>query len=256
MARRHLVEDHAEGKNIAAGVDHPAERLLGRHVCDRAQRRAWAGEIRFGHRRGAADRRGFASSGRHDFREAEIEDLGLAAIGDEDVCRLDVAMDDAFAVGGVEGVGHADRQVEQSIDRERAHGDAVLQGDALQKLHRDKGPAVVLVDVVNRADVRVVERTGGAGLALEALESRMVGGDVVGQEFQRDGAAELGVLGLVNDAHPAAAEPFGNAVMGYGFTDERIVCGHWEGMLGGSARHVNHSLESLVWQVADPAPSG
>jgi len=37
--------------------------------------------------------------------EPEIQNLGVAAPGDENVGRLDVTVDDAFCVGGVESVG-------------------------------------------------------------------------------------------------------------------------------------------------------
>ena len=38
---------------------------------------------------------------RSDFGEAEIENLPVAAFGDEDICGLDIAVNDAFGVGGV-----------------------------------------------------------------------------------------------------------------------------------------------------------
>ena len=61
-----------------------------------------------------------------------------------------------------ERVGDLDRQLEQS----RPSGSGLptmrcFERLALQELHRDEGPALVLVDVVDRADVRVVERRGG-----------------------------------------------------------------------------------------------
>jgi len=51
-------------------------------------------------------------------------------------------------------------------------GNPVLQRLALQQLHADEGLALVLVDVVDRADIGVVEGRRGPGLALEALGTR------------------------------------------------------------------------------------
>ena len=41
-----------------------------------------------------------------------------------------------------------------------------------------------------------------------------------GQELQRNGPFELGVLGFINDAHAAFAELFEDFVVGYGFADQ------------------------------------
>ncbi len=40
-----------------------------------------------------------------------------------------------------------------------------------------------------------------------------------GEEFQSHGAVELGVVGLVDDAHPAFAEFFGDLVVRDGLAD-------------------------------------
>ena len=40
--------------------------------------------------------------------QAEIENLGVSALGDKDVSGLDVAVDDAFGVSGVERVRNLD----------------------------------------------------------------------------------------------------------------------------------------------------
>ena len=55
-----------------------------------------------------------------DFGEAEIENLGVAALGDENIRGLDVAMNDAFGMGGVERVGDFDGKIEQRIEYRRA----------------------------------------------------------------------------------------------------------------------------------------
>ena len=64
--------------------------------------------------------------GGRNLRQAEVEYLGVAALGDENIRRLDVAVDDAFAVRGVESVGDLDRHLEQNLEIKRAVRDAVL----------------------------------------------------------------------------------------------------------------------------------
>jgi hypothetical protein len=49
-------------------------------------------------------------------RQAKVQDLGLTPIGDKNVSRLDVAMDDTFLVGRVQPIGDLDGNVQQFID--------------------------------------------------------------------------------------------------------------------------------------------
>ena len=151
--------------------------------------------------------------------QAEVQDLRLPALGDEDVRGLDVAVDDALRVRGVEGVCNLDREIERDFERQRPVVDPVLQRLAVEELHRDERLALGLVDVVHRADVRVVERRGRARFALEALERTGLARQFVGQELQGDRAIEPHVLGLVDDAHAATAEAFRDLVMGDPLTD-------------------------------------
>ena len=64
----------------------------------------------------------------------------------------------------------------------------------------------MLVDVVNGADVGMIERRGGLGLAPETLQSRAVPGESLRQELERDESVQPGVFGLVDDAHTPAAQ--------------------------------------------------
>ena len=162
--------------------------------------------------RGSAARRG-------DFRQAEVENLGVSALGDENVGGLDVAMDDAFAVRGVERVGDFDGEAEQDIHFERTAGDAMLQGQAVEILHGDEGLAVLFADVVDGADVGMVQRGSGLGFAAKALQRLAVLGDVFGEELQGDEAIEPGVFGFVDDAHAATAQLFDDAVVRDGLAD-------------------------------------
>src|SRR5689334_5355202 len=95
----------------------------------------------------------------------------------------------------------------------------MFEGLAVEELHRDERVALMLVDLVDRADVGMIQGRRGLGLALEAAECLGIFGDVVGKEFQRDEPLELGVLGLVDDTHPAAAQLLENSVVGYGLAD-------------------------------------
>jgi hypothetical protein len=56
-------------------------------------------------------------------------------------------------------------------------------------------------------------------LATETLQRLRVPGHVVWEELEGDEAAELGVFGLVNNAHSASAELFEDAVMRDGSAD-------------------------------------
>src|SRR6202040_828950 len=107
--------------------------------------------------------------------EAEVENLPPAAIGDENICWLDVAMEDALRAPRVERVSHFNRDLEQRVDAQRPGRDALLQRDALHQFHRDERYALVFVDVVDRADIRMVQRGCGPSLALEALERSGIG---------------------------------------------------------------------------------
>ena len=96
------------------------------------------------------------------------------AVGvEQDVVRLDVAVDVALAVDEVEGRGHVRQPARQSPAR-RGRGarcrsaQPVLEAAAGEVLHDGEGDAVVLADVEDLDDVRVGQRDQRADLAGEA----------------------------------------------------------------------------------------
>ena len=106
----------------------------------------------------------------------------------------------------------------------------MLEGHAFEVFHGDEASTLALADLVNGADVGVVERGGGAGFTTEALQGRGVLGDVVGKEFQGYEPAEREVFGLVDDSHAATAELLDDAVVRDGLADH-VVGGEVEGIL-------------------------
>ena len=105
---------------------------------------------------------------RRDLRQPKIQNLGVSALGDKDVGGLDVAVDDAFGVGCIECVGNLDGQRQNQLGFHRTPGDAVLQRQAVQKLHGDERFAVLVVNFVDGADVRMIQCGGSLGFALKA----------------------------------------------------------------------------------------
>ena len=60
-------------------------------------------------------------------------------------------------------------------------------------------------DVMQRADVRVVQAGDGLRLALEPLLQIRVGGECLGQHLERHVPVERGIAGAVDLAHSALA---------------------------------------------------
>jgi hypothetical protein len=81
---------------------------------------------------------------------------------------------------------------------------------------------------VDRADVRVIERRGDAGLALQALNGAGVARELVRQELQRDTAAEAMVARFVDLAHASRAELGHDLVMRYLLTYHGTQTGSYQ----------------------------
>ena len=209
----HFVEDNAEGEEVAAGVEEFAAGLLGRHVGDGAEGGAGASElVAFGD----AGFGGVAGSSGIDAGEAEVEDFGLAGGGDEDVGGFDVAVEDAFAMGGFEGVGELSADFHEAGERGWMARVEAVERLAVEQLHDEEGLAVGLVDFVDGADAGVVECGGDAGFAVEALESGRIGSGGAGDEFEGDVAAEALVFGFVDHTHATRSDAAQDGVVADG----------------------------------------
>ena len=145
--------------------------------------------------------------------ETEVEHLRVAARGDEDVRGLDVAMDDALRVCRIERVGDFDAELDDPIELERVSLDEMFERPPFEQLHHEELLPLVLADVVDRADVRVIQRRRRARLALKALRGRRVARQLGRQELDGDLPAEANILGAVDDAHAAAAKLLEDPVM-------------------------------------------
>ena len=129
LARNHLVENCAEGKNVRTMIGRFASHLFRRHVSGRAHDHAgFSGDLDGG-RVSAAVRRFRARQ----LGQSEVKNLHPAVAGEKKILRLQVAMHDALLVRRSKSLGHLDRVVDDSSHRQRAVAQPLAQGLAFQQ---------------------------------------------------------------------------------------------------------------------------
>src|ERR1700674_3298976 len=97
----------------------------------------------------------------------------------------------------------------------------------------------------------MVEGGSGTRFAAEALQRQMVLRHLIGQEFQSDEAAQIGVFSLVNHTHAAATDLLHNAIV------RDCLADHWQRILRGEIRQVNESRGvGAIFEVSRADASG
>ena len=125
----------------------------------------------------------------------------------------------------------------------------MLEGCALQILHGDESFAVLLANVVDGADVGMVQGGSGLRLALKTAEGLRIFGNVFGKKLQSDEAMQPRVFGFVDNAHSATTQAFNDAVVRKGLADHGpsgdglLLC---RAILGGLAVAVNRVC-TIAW---------
>jgi hypothetical protein len=164
-AREQAIEGTTKAIDIAAGIGIVGvRRLLGGHVVDRAHHRAGVGKLMIGGVGRAVE------SG-----QAHVENLDHALVIEQEVGRLDVAMDDATAVSigqatsslqyVVGSIGYREWAMFLDEDRE------VL---AVDVFHDQIPDAALHASVVGMHDVRVAELGGSLYFTLKAFDRGFV----------------------------------------------------------------------------------
>ena len=167
------------------------------------------------------------------FGEAEVENFGGTAVGDKDVGRLDVAMDDAFGMGGVEGIGNFDGNGKMGGEIEGALRDAVLEGHAVEIFHDQESFASIFANIVDGADIRMIESGGGFGFTAKAFEGLAILSYIERKKFEGDKTIEARVFGFVDDAHATATKFFQDAVVGNRLAEKGVRIWHAGAILDG-----------------------
>jgi hypothetical protein len=142
---------------------------------------------------------------RQNLGQAEVEDLHHIRLRHHHVRRLEVAMNDAARVGMRDGIGDLQTVAEDVCKREAAGGNQLIERSALDQLQGDVCVPVGLPNFVDRADVRMIQRGGGARFAHQA-QPRVRIANGCRQQFDRHVAIKAIVVRPVHLAHPTRAE--------------------------------------------------
>jgi hypothetical protein len=180
-----LVQGRAQRVDVAALVAALAAGLFGRHVRGRAQHRAGQGQRR-------------AAAGHPGHPEVGDPDMGVPL--EEQVLGLDVPVDDAAAVGVVDGVDRLDQQ----LDRAPGRGHQLAHRAPADQLHGQVVAALLLAHLVDGDDVGMREARGHLRLAGEALA---VDGLALVDDLEGHEALQAQLPGAVDHAGAAAAHP-------------------------------------------------
>ncbi len=146
---------------------------------------------------------------------AKSRSLDDAVHAGHQILRLDVAVDHPRGVGCGQGAGRLPDQPRQ-LGHRRTILDELHERLSLDQLHAEERPAVAIPAVIDRADVRMIQRRGRERLAAKAFQPGRVLGTLLGQELERDLAVEAKLPGRVHDSHSAAAEQRAHLVAGNG----------------------------------------
>ena len=209
-----LVEHAAERVDVRPPIDLLPGDLLGCDVVDGAQQTPV-----FARLRPVVDA----------LREAEVRQVdvvgavGAGARVEQHVGGLHVAMHETARMGRIQGT----RQLRQDADRvgriQTAASESLVQVMPLDVSHGDEEEVVGRAGLVDRDDVRVVDRRRELRLAEEAVAERPVLGEGGGQQLHRDLPLESEIFGQVDDAHAPRAQQRVDPVAGELGADPRVV---------------------------------
>ncbi len=232
-ARERLPQHHADGPDVCSGLRVVARQPLGRDVGERSRHVALRGQgLRLGHP-----------------REPEVEQprRDPVAFGQQDVRRLDVAVEDPGRVGMRKSLAHLSAGLDRVGVGQLPRAKRLPEGAARDELVGDVDVSRVAGEGVGPQAAGMPELRGGGGLALRARGGLALAGD----DLQGDVEARLLVTGEPDRPRAAAPErskgPVSVENEPVAFERERSV-GHGSELVGGR-RVISSTGEprSTVW---------
>ena len=115
-------------------------------------------------------------------------------------------MDHALAVRGGKRLRELGRDRERLLKRKPASLQAFRERLPGEMLHHEEHLPLVITDVVQHADVCVVQTSNRLRLALKPGPAFRIAANIRREDFDRDRAVEAGIAGLVDLAHAPGAD--------------------------------------------------
>ncbi len=172
-----------------------------------------------------------------EFGEAEIEDLQQPVGSDADVSGFEIAVNDSLLMRRGQPGGELPPELQDFLFGNSSNN-FFPDGRTGHVLHHQKIDAVLAVEIVNGADVGVIEPGKGESFLAELAARGIVGESVPGEDFQGDVAFEALIAGAINDAHSALANFLQDTVMTELLANHRVEPPQL-GMLGRGFGQVN-----------------
>src|SRR6185295_1767869 len=123
--------------------------------------------------------------------QPQSANLRLSVCCQKDICWLDIAVNDSFRMRGRERIRDLNRDIKQLFNVNGVSAYALFQALTFQLLHHNKGVPGVVLDLVNRANVGVIQLRRGTCFAHKTIERSWVIVELVRDELQGNVAAEL-----------------------------------------------------------------
>ena len=138
--------------------------------------------------------------------ESEIQHLDPPVVRQHDIRGLEIAVHHALVMRRRERIRERDAQLDDARDGQPARCHLPIEPVALDQLHRQEPNAVLILDRIERDDVRVVEAGDDAGFMFESRQAFRVRGYAGGQYLERNVTTEAAIPRPIHLAHAAGAE--------------------------------------------------
>ena len=126
-------------------------------------------------------------------------------------------------MGRIQGARHLREDADRVPRVQTAALQALFQVTPLDVAHGDEEEVLGRPSLVDRDDVRMVDRRGQLRLAQEAATERFVLGESGSEQLERNPPLEPQILGHVDDAHAAPAEQRLDPITGELGASPRVV---------------------------------